>query len=133
MNPIDVFTKQAMGVMASEASAEHYRRLEEGALCATRCDDCARMTFPPQSHCPGCFGEHVSWEGARLYAFTTQGRALRFRTPAVIGIVEIPDVGLVLSPIEGAFSELRIGQALRPTTIQIDDGARRVHGFAPDA
>jgi uncharacterized OB-fold protein len=135
VNPIDVFTKQAMEGMGNAASAEHYRRLEEGQLCATRCDDCAAYTFPPQSHCPRCFGDQVTWteigEGAVLYAFTTQGRALRFRAPAVIGIVQIPEVGLVLAPIGAKLDELEIGQAMRPEVIEIDDGARKVHRFVP--
>ena len=92
MNPLDVFTAQAQSFMGNEASQEHYRRLAEGELCATKCDACSAITFPPRSHCPDCFGDQVSWvpigEGATLYAFTTQGRALRFRVPAVVGIVD---------------------------------------------
>jgi len=135
MNPLDVFTAQAQSFMGNEASQEHYRRLAEGELCATKCDACSAITFPPRSHCPDCFGDQVSWvpigEGATLYAFTTQGRALRFRVPAVVGIVEIPDVGLVVSPIGGALDELEIGQPMKLQVVEIDEGKRLVHSFIP--
>ena len=121
--------------MGNEASQEHYRRLAKGELCGTRCNQCEILTFPPQSHCPECFADAVTWEpigdNATLYAFTTQTRALRFRAPCVIGIVEIPEVGLVVSPIGGVLDDLRIGQPLALEILSIDDGKRQVHSFRP--
>jgi len=125
-NPLDDFSKQAIRVFGSEASTELFRRLKEDrSLCATRCDGCGEIAFPPRMHCPACFGAQISWvpigEGATLYAFTTQSRGLRFTAPDVIGIVEIPDVGLVFAPIAGTRSELEIGQPLSVEIIEIND------------
>jgi hypothetical protein len=135
MNPLDIFTEQALAFMGNEASEEHYRRLAQGELCGTRCNHCKSLTFPPRSHCPECFADGITWESlgdkATLYAFTTQTRALRFRAPCVVGIVEIPSVGLVVSPIGGALEDLWIGQPLTLEILSIDDGKRRVHGFRP--
>lgn len=133
MNPLDTFTDQAQILMGDLASAEHYRRLALGEFCGTKCAACDAVTFPPRMHCPDCFAADVTWvqigAGATLYGFTTQTRALRFRAPEVIGIVHIPDVGLVVSPIGGRFEDLRIGQAMTLEIIAIDDGKRLVHSF----
>jgi uncharacterized OB-fold protein len=59
---------------------------------------------------------------ATLYAFTTQSRGLRFTHPDVIGIVEIPEVGLIISPIAGTLADLELGQALKPEVIDIHEG-----------
>jgi len=133
MNPLDTFTVQAQKTMGTEASAEHYRRLANGEFCGTRCTACNAITFPPRTHCPDCFGAEIDWvpigDGATLYAFTTQGRALRFRAPSVVGMVEIPDVGLVVTPIGGKLEDLEIGQPMKLEIIEIDDGKRLVHSF----
>jgi len=129
MNPMEVFTTQALEQFGSQASAEFHRRLhEDRQLCATRCQQCGESAFPPRLHCPECMSDDIGWVEitasmeATLYAFTTQSRGLRFTAPEVIGVVEIPDVGLIISPIAGSLSELSIGQPLQPEVIDIHDG-----------
>ncbi len=129
MNPMEVFTSQALDQFGSQASREFHRRLhEDRALCATRCGDCADTAFPPRLHCPKCMSSNIDWieitedMQATLYAFTTQSRGLRFTHPDVIGIVEIPEVGLIISPIAGTLADLELGQALKPEVIDIHEG-----------
>jgi uncharacterized OB-fold protein len=95
------------------AAHEFYRRLsEDDQLFTTRCERCARTSFPPRTHCSTCSGPLIWIElprHGRLYAFTSQEVALRFRAPAVLALAELGDVvlpGIALAP----YSELRIGQ-----------------------
>ncbi|HIA03987.1 MAG TPA: hypothetical protein EYN66_19150, partial [Myxococcales bacterium] len=118
-----------------EGSKEHYRRLKtERKLYVTQCDDCGESAYPSRSFCPDCFSQSVSWvevgEGATLYAFTTQSRALRFMTPAVIGVVELPNVGFITAPISGSMEDLHIGQALTLEVIDMGDDLT-IHQFVP--
>ena len=134
-NPLDDFTRQAVSVFGHLGSAGYYERLSaDGTPTATRCRSCQRVAFPPRAHCPSCFGTDVEWvplptEGS-LYAFTTNKRGLRFAAPSVVGVVEIPEVGLVLGPIAGQLSDLRIGQPVRLEVIDVCDGLR-FHHFVP--
>jgi uncharacterized OB-fold protein len=126
MIPMDVYTELALGTYGCAATAEMYRRLKvDRQLCGTRCTSCGRTSFPPRSHCPGCFHPETEWvpvgAGATLYAFTSQFRGTRFTAPEVIGIVDIPDVGLVVAPIGGSMETLSIGQPLQPEVIDLNE------------
>ncbi len=128
-NPMEVFTGQALEQFGSVASAEFHRRLrEDRKLCATRCSDCGEAAFPPRMHCPQCMSDQIEWfditadSGATLYAFTTQSRGLRFTAPEVIGVVDVPQVGMFVSPIAGTMHDLKIGQSLVPEILDIDEG-----------
>ena len=134
-NLLDSFTTQALKAFGHLGSTEHYRRLREARqLCATRCDDCGETAYPGRSFCPDCHSEQVAWvpigEGATLYAFTTQTRALRFTAPAVIGVVDIPDVGLVVSPIAGAYDSLTLGMPLELEVVDMGNDLT-IHRFTP--
>ena len=101
---------------------------------STRCSSCARIAWPPRSFCPHCHCDTTEWteigKGATLYAFTQQARALRFAKPQVIGIVDVPDVGRLVSAIDAPFSDLEIGIELEPDVVEIHEG-RWVHQFRP--
>jgi uncharacterized OB-fold protein len=124
---LDVFTRQAMDLYGHAGSAEFYRRLaQDRTLCGTRCERCNAVALPPRAFCPDCFHPQVQWvdvgDRATLYAFTTQSRALRFMAPAVIGVVEIVDVGLFVAPIAGRLGDLEIGDALTLDVMDLDAG-----------
>jgi len=128
-NPMEVFTTQALEQFGSVASAEFHRRLhQDRSLCATECGDCGERAFPPRMHCPACMSDAIDWveitasSGATLYAFTTQSRGLRFTAPEVIGVVDVPNVGMFISPIAGTMHDLEIGQALAPEIVDIHEG-----------
>jgi len=123
----DTFTEQALKLFGHRGSQGYYQRLrEERKLCTTQCKACEHIAFPPREFCPACFNDEVNWieigQGARLHAFTTQARALRFTAPDVIGVVEIPDVGFMMAPIAGRYDSLEIGQALELEVIDLDGG-----------
>ena len=98
------------------AAREFYRRLtEEGNIATTRCERCRRTSFPPRLRCPTC-GAPLRWvelpRRGRLYAFTTQETASRFRAPAVLALAELGEAvlpGIVDAPYES----LAIGQEVR--------------------
>jgi uncharacterized protein len=92
---------------------EFYRRLsDDGRLCTTRCKSCDRVEFPPRSRCATC-GEDELWielpRHGRLFAFTIQEVAIRFRAPDVLALAEIGEV-LVPGIVKAPYEDLRIGQ-----------------------
>jgi uncharacterized protein len=97
------------------AAREYYRRLDEGSLSTTWCDECERPFYPPRERCPDCGGA-VAWRElsgrGSIYAFTQQERGLRFIAPDVIGIVELEEGVRVFGLFEEAFDRLAIGAAV---------------------
>ncbi|MEW6777437.1 MAG: zinc ribbon domain-containing protein [Bdellovibrionota bacterium] len=134
---IDKFTSQAIEREEDGATAEYYRRLrEEKQFCSTKCKDCKHVSYPPRPFCTKCFSENIEWtpigDGATLYAFTYQSKSLRFMKPDVIGIVDIPGVGRVLSKINAKYEDLKVGQKLKFEPFVISDKIT-VHSFTPAA
>jgi uncharacterized protein len=132
---VDAHTLKSIAAHDDGVVLEFYRRLrEERRLHSTRCTSCSRTSYPPRGFCPHCFGESLEWveigAGATLYAFTTQTRALRFTAPDVIGIVDLPEVGRILTRIDAPLESLRIGQALRFEALELSGGLV-VHSFTP--
>ncbi len=126
-NPLQDFTLQAFKFYGTKASAELQRRLAtDRTLCGTHCKTCEETTFPPRDFCPSCFTDDISWQEigqtATLYAFTSQNRGLRFTHPDVIGVVDIPGVGLVMSAIAGTLDTLELGQSLTCEVIDLHEG-----------
>jgi len=134
---IDNSTWAAIEHDADGVCGEYYRRLrEEKKLCTTQCKKCSHVSYPPRPFCPACFSEEIEWTeiggGATLYAFTVQARSLRFMKPDVIGIVDIPGVGRILSKINGKLEEMKIGLKLKFEPFQVSDKIT-VHTFTPVA
>ncbi len=134
-NPLDDFTRMATKIFGHEGVKGYYQRLESGfGPSATQCSACGHIAFPPRAHCPTCFSDQTEWvplpETGELYAFTTNSRGLRFAAPSVVGVVELPDVGLVLGPIEGSMKDLSIGQTVRIEVIEVCEGLH-FHRFVP--
>lgn len=133
---IDKYTWEAINHDNDGATLEYYRSLgEDGLFRTTACNDCGKVAYPPRPFCPACFSENIEWtdigeRGATLYAFTSQARALRFGAPAVIGIVEIPGVGRILSKINAKLDELKIGQPLEFEPFQVSEKIT-VHTYTP--
>ncbi len=134
---IDELTWKAIKHNDDGATLEYYQRLrDEKKFYTTRCTSCETTSYPPRPFCPACFSEAIEWVdvgaigGATLYAFTTQKTSLRFMAPDVIGIVDIPGVGRVLSKINGKLKDLEIGQKLRFEPFEISKDMT-VHSFTP--
>lgn len=135
-NIIDKYTWQAIEHDEDGTASEYYRRLrEEKKFYTTKCKSCSHVAYPPRPFCPKCFSEDVEWvdvgtKGGTLYAFTTQGTALRFMAPDVIGIVEIPGVARVLSKINGKLADMKIGMKLKFEPFDVSDKIT-VHTYTP--
>ena len=122
-------------------SREFYARLCARTLCTTRCGACGELAFPPRRVCAACVGAGVpggrdmrwvelSGRG-RLHSFSQNERALFFRKPDVIGLVDLEEgCGRILSRIAAPFESLRIGQALRVEFIELPGGLV-LHQFRP--
>jgi uncharacterized protein len=135
-NPLERATVKAIALHGSAAEREHLAQLAQRRLTSTRCDGCEKIAWPPRGFCPFCGGERVTvvpiGEGATLYAFTQQHKALRFVAPEVIGIVEIPGVGRILSAIDAPIESLAIGTPLEVDFVEIQPGIT-AHRFRPAA
>lgn len=134
---IDEFTWKAIKHHADGATVEYYQRLRaEKRFYTTRCTSCATTSYPPRSFCPSCFSDAIEWvdvgetPGMTLYAFTTQKMSLRFMAPDVIGVVDIPGLGRIVSKINSKFENLAIGQKLRFEPFEISEDLT-VHSFTP--
>jgi uncharacterized OB-fold protein len=116
-----------------DTAREFYRRLEAGTLSTTRCERCKRTSFPPRPCCPVC-RETEHWvelpTRGRLFAFTTQETALRFRAPVVLALAEIGDA-LVPGIVERPYEELRIGAEVEVTTRREPETGLTLLGFDP--
>jgi uncharacterized OB-fold protein len=117
-----------------EATVEFYNNLKERQFKSTKCKSCGEVALPPRMFCPACFKAEVEWidlpRKGTLYAFTQQERSLRFGKPDVIGTVELPDIGLLLTRIDAPFDSLSIGQEVELDFIDVSD-QHTLHQFRP--
>ncbi len=132
---IDRATLVALDHHDDGATKEYYLRLRERRrFFTTQCTTCAKVAYPPRPHCPGCFSGAVEWidvgDDAVLHAFTTQQRGLRFVAPDVVGVVEIPGVGRVVTRIDAPFEALSIGMAMRFRALEVAPDLV-VHSYVP--
>lgn len=111
-------------------TSRFWQALQEGRFVTTRCEDCGRLTFPPQADCPGCLGANVSWvelaKEAELVTFTyVQVTPTSFadHDPYVVAIGRLSEGVNVLAWVEGADpSTLRPGVRLRLETRKDAEG-----------
>jgi len=117
-----------------EATQEFYRNLKDRKFKTTKCKACGEVALPPRMFCPACFGTDVEWidlpKRGALFAFTQQERSLRFGKPDVIGVVELPDVGKLLTRIDAPFESLSIGVEVELDFLDISEG-QTLHQFRP--
>ena len=132
---IDKKTVEAIAHYGDEAAQEFHRRLRARRLCSTRCLRCERISFPPRSFCPSCLAREVEWVDlparGTLYAFTTQERSVRFAAPDVIGLVDLPGVGRVLTRIDAPYPTLSIGQPVVLDFLEVSPEIV-LHQFRPE-
>ena len=113
-----------LGRERDAVAREFYRRLDEdGVASATRCPACARTSFPPRARCADCDAE-TEWVAlprrGRLHAFTTQERALRYGSPAVLALVELGDT-IVPGVLDGPYDDLAIGDEVELTPERVEE------------
>lgn len=119
-----------------EAAAEFYRFLKERKFRTTRCAACGEVALPPRMFCPICFETDIAWidlpRRGTLFAFTQQERSLRFSKPDVIGLVELPGIGRLLTRIDARYEELAIGMEVEVDFLDVSEN-QTLHQFRPIA
>ena len=131
---IDTAMATEVAEYGDEASAEFYKGLKNREFKTTKCKDCGNVALPPRMFCPGCFGTNVEWfdlpRKGTLFAFTQQERSLRFGKPDVIGIVEIPDAGRMVTKVDAPFESLSIGMEVELDFLDVSED-EALHHFRP--
>jgi len=128
-------TLEAIRTYGDAAAERFYRDLRDKKLSSTRCEACGEVAFPPRGFCPSCHEqERIRWvelpTRGTVYAFTQQERSLRFGKPDVIGLVELPGVGRILTKIDAPFEALQIGQAVELCFVTLSEELT-LHQFRP--
>jgi hypothetical protein len=68
--------RRAFPPRMSEFTRRFWQGLAASRFETTRCDDCARLTFPPKPFCPHCWSQRVTWvplSGRRQTLFADGG------------------------------------------------------------
>jgi len=131
---LDAKTLEALRHYGDDAATQFYAHLRDRRFMSTRCSSCELTSFPPRSFCPECHGAELNWvelpRRGTVYAFTQQKRTFRFMAPDVIGLVELADVGKVLTHFDAPYDALQIGQPVELDFLEISDDLV-VHQFRP--
>jgi len=120
---------------ADAAVLEFIERLQKKEFATTCCEKCQTCFFPPQSFCPYCFSDDITWKQlsgkGKLYTFTQIDRSFRFTAPDVVGLVEVDGVaGRVFSRIDATFDRLEIGMDVYVDFVEVGEGYF-LHQFRP--
>jgi len=88
--------RRAFPPRMSEFTRRFWQALAASRFETTRCDDCARLTFPPKPFCPHCWSQRVTWVplsgGGKLYSQTVvhaAPAAFQDEVPYRVGIVDL--------------------------------------------
>jgi len=120
----------------NNANKTFWEEIKNEKFLLQQCNDCNEIFFPPRIICPECLSDHIKYIESRgrgiLYAFTEiHGRAPGFKTPFVIGLIELDEKpGRFLSRIEAPYETLRIGQKMKVQYVHKKKFS--VHTFIPD-
>ncbi len=112
-------------------TSRFWEALGEGKFVTTRCEDCGKLTFPPQADCPSCMSGNAAWvelgTEAELLTFTyVQITPTSFvdHDPYVVAIGRLKEGVNVLAWVEGAdHSKLKPGAMLRVESRKDREGA----------
>ena len=102
---------------------------QAGEIRLQRCDDCAKVYFPPRPFCPGCASRKVSIfkasGKARLYSYVIHHRpAPGFTPPYAIAVVELAEGPRMMTNIVGCPQTpeaLPLDMALEPVFEKMND------------
>lgn len=109
---------------------EFFAGLEEGKVRGTKCRDCGRMYFPPQSECSFCMTKNMEWidfnGDATLETFTTVEVApTSFATEGkyVVAVGKLDEGINVLSWLNVTGSgDIKIGMGLKLKAVKKKEG-----------
>jgi uncharacterized OB-fold protein len=103
----------------NSANKTFWEEIKNEKFMLQKCNGCNDIFFPPRIICPECLSDdikHIESSGRGvLYAFTEiRGRVPGFKTPFVIGLIELDEnPGRFLSRIEAPYENLKIGQKMK--------------------
>jgi uncharacterized protein len=112
-------------------TSRFWEALAEGKFVTTKCEDCGRLSFPPQADCPNCMSGNAKWVDvgpeAELLTFTyVQITPTSFvdHDPYVVGVARLKEGLNVLAWLEGVdHTKLKPGAKLRLETRKDSEGS----------
>jgi uncharacterized protein len=112
--------------------APYWEGCKTRKLLIKHCNGCNRSHFYPRSICPRCLSEDTAWKrasgNAEIYAFSVMRRA---KEPYAIAFIVLEEgVAMMTNIVDCDLDELRIGQKIRVTWQNAEDGTP-IPVFAP--
>ena len=105
-----------------------WEALRDGGFLSTRCQRCARYTFPPKPFCPHCWGREVEWAPlstrGKVYSSTVVHAApeiLLHEAPYRVALVDLVDGVRIATRLVGA-KDFAIGNEVEIIMLEYDDG-----------
>jgi uncharacterized protein len=112
----------------TEFTQRFWRGLAAGRFNTTKCQDCARLTFPPKPFCPHCWSMAIAWVPlsgrGKLYSQTVVHAApavFQDEVPYRVGIVDL-DEGLRIATRVLADIEPKLDAAVEIVVLNYRDG-----------
>lgn len=113
----------------SELTGYFWDQLAQGRFFTTRCDACAKTTFPPKSFCPHCWSKGVQWQeiatGGIVYSETVVHIApatFAHEAPYRLCIADL-DIGIrVATRLVGAEGPVALGSRVELVVLVYEDG-----------
>jgi uncharacterized protein len=130
MEIIMIDTPRAYPPRVTAFTRPFWEGLSDGVFRTTRCQSCARLTFPPKPICPHCWTDGIDWEAIPpsgvLYSWTRihAGPAVfAAQLPYAVGVVDL-DVGLRIACRlwDSGASEWACGVPVQMVTLMAPDG-----------
>ncbi len=123
---LKVYNEKSLSYYGDGITKQFFERLKSKEFSTVRCKECGKILLPPKPFCDMCYGSNLEWvqlpSRGSLYAFTQQGKAFRFSTPDVIGIVEFDNKCRILTRINGRYEDLKIGMQVELEFLELEQG-----------
>jgi uncharacterized OB-fold protein len=112
--------------------------LAEGRFLGTRCDACAKSSFPPKPFCPHCWSDRIEWieldVRGTVYSSTVMHAVpayFRHEAPYRVGIVDLDDGIRIATRVLGVEEGFGVGARAEIVVLAYEDGplfAARIDG-----
>ena len=119
----------------NNANETFWEGIKREKFIIQKCNACGDVFFPPRIVCPECLSNDLKYIESKgqgtLYAFTEiRGRAPGFKTPFVVGLIELDEKpGRFLSRIDAPYESLKIGERMKVKYVHEKNFS--VHTFIP--
>jgi len=94
--------------------------LKDGKICATKCQECGALQFPPRAHCVRCLSTNFSWSNlsgnCALMTYTkvdAAPAAFKDQAPYMLGLAELVEGPKIFAWIDKAVNENRIALGMK--------------------